>query len=63
MVLRGNNLKIKLGLGFLLNLHSNHLEMTKCYPHSKEGQYNYSNQLTNLEIIMSSFFGKLRIMR
>ena len=31
--------------------------MTKCYPHSKVGPYTYSNQLTNLETIISYFLG------
>ena len=46
MVLRGNNLEIKSGLVFwsnLLvfwsNLYSNPLQMTKCYPRSKERIY------------------------
>jgi hypothetical protein len=52
MVPRVSNLDIKLGLVFLSNLHSNHLLMTKCYLHSKEGKYTYSNQLTNLETII-----------
>ena len=25
-------------------MHLKHLQMTKCYPHSKERQYTYSNQ-------------------
>ena len=41
VVSRGNKLEIK--LGFQSNLHSNHLQMTKCCTHSKEGQYTYSN--------------------
>ena len=45
VVLRANILEIKLRFSLLLlllsNLHSNHLQMTKCYPHSKEGQYTY----------------------
>ena len=52
VVLRGNNLEIQLGLVSLLNLHSNHLQITNCYPHSKQGQYIYSNHLTNLEIVI-----------
>ena len=59
MVLRGNNLEMKLGLVFLSNPHSSQLQMTKCYPCSKEGQYTYSNQLTKLETIILWFFGKL----
>jgi hypothetical protein len=39
VVLRGDDLEIKLGLVFLSNLHSNHLQMTKCYPRSKAEQY------------------------
>jgi hypothetical protein len=34
MVVRDNNLENELGLVFP---HSNHLQMTKCYPHSKRG--------------------------
>ena len=56
MVLRGNGLEMKLGLVFWLNLNSNHLRMTKRYPHSKEGQYIYSNQLKNIEAIIVWFF-------
>jgi hypothetical protein len=59
MVQGGNNLGFKLGLVFLSNLHSNHLQMTKCYPHSNEENYTYSNQLTNLEAIIFFFFRKL----
>jgi hypothetical protein len=53
VVSRGNNLDIKLGL---LKLHSNHLQIAKCYPHLKEGQYTYSYQLTHLETILLRFF-------
>jgi len=35
VVLRDNNLEIKLGLFYWLNIHSNHLQMTKCYPIQK----------------------------
>ena len=59
-VMKGNNLEIKLGLVFFLsNLQSNRFQMTKYYPYSKEGQYTYSNQLTNLETIILWFLGKL----
>ena len=37
MVLRGNNLEIKLGLNFWLNLHSNHLQMTNVTLIQKKG--------------------------
>jgi hypothetical protein len=30
--------------------------MTICYPHSKEGQHTYSNQLTNLHCKKPVFF-------
>jgi hypothetical protein len=59
VVLRGNNLEIKLRLVFFLklNLHSNQLQMTKCYPHAKEGgHYTYCNQLTILETIVLVIF-------
>jgi hypothetical protein len=56
MVLGGSNLKTKLGLDFLLNRHSNHLQMTKYCLHLKEEQYTYSNQLTNLETIVYFYF-------
>ena len=36
MVLKSSDLEIKLGLIILSNLHSNHLQMTTCYPNSKE---------------------------
>ena len=51
VALKGNYLGSQLGLVFWSNLHSNHLQMTKCYPHSKERQYTYLNELTNLQII------------
>ena len=47
-----------LELVFGLNLHSYHLQMAKLYPHSKEGQYTYTNQLTNIETIILWFFGE-----
>ena len=53
---RGKNLEMRLQLVFCLNLHSNHLQMKECYPHSKEGPFIYSNQLTNLETINLWFF-------
>ena len=34
--LRGNNLNFKVGLVLWPNLHSNPLQMMKCYPHLKE---------------------------
>jgi hypothetical protein len=52
VVLRGNNLDNRLGLVFESNLHSNHLQMTKCYLHSKEGQQTFSIQLTNIKTII-----------
>ena len=52
VVLRGNNLEIRLGLVFGMNLHSNHLQMRTRYPHSKEEQYTYSNQRTKLEVFI-----------
>ena len=39
VVSRSNNLEFKLGLVCWLKLHLNHLQTTKCYPRSKEGQY------------------------
>jgi hypothetical protein len=62
-VLRGSSLELKLGLFFLLNLHPNHLQMTKSYPHSKEEKYTYSNQLTNLETVVCDFWGSFAILR
>ena len=61
VVLRGSNLDLKVGLVFWSNLHSNHLQMTKCYPHSKEGRYPYSKQLTYLEINFLWFWGSFAI--
>ena len=52
VVLRDSILEIEFGLVFLSNLHSNHLQLTKCYLHSKEGQHNYLNELTNLDTII-----------
>ena len=52
VVLRGNNLEIRLGLVFGMNLHSNHLQMRTRYPHLKEEQYTYSNQRTKLEVFI-----------
>ena len=52
VVLRGNNLEIRLGLVFGLNLHSNHLQMRTRYPHSKEEHYTYSNQCTKLKVLI-----------
>ena len=59
VVLRGNNLENKLGLVFGSNLHSNHLQMTKCYLHLKEGQETFSNHLTNMKTIILRYYGKL----
>ena len=56
--LESSNLVIELRLVILSNLHSNHLQMTKCYPCSKEGQHTYPNQLTNLETIILWIFWK-----
>ena len=42
VVLRGSSLELKLGWFFWLSLHSNHLQMTRYYPHSKEGKRTYS---------------------
>ena len=52
VVLRGINLEIELGLVFISNHHLDHLQMTKYYPHSKEGNCFYSNKLTNFETIV-----------
>ena len=52
MVLRGNNLEIKLGLVFMIEPPLKSSLIDKTYPHSKEGQYTYSNRLTNLETII-----------
>ena len=54
MVLKASCLKIKLGLLVKSNVHSNHLQMIRCCPHAKEGQYNYSNQLA----LILDFFEK-----
>ena len=59
MIFKGNNLEIKLGLAFWSILQSNHLQMIKYYPHSKEGQCTYSEQLTNLDAIILWSLGKL----
>ena len=59
--LERQQLRNTIGVGFLSNLHSNYLQMTRCYPHSKEGQYTYSNQLTNLETIFYGFLGSFAI--
>ena len=52
VVLRDRNLETKLGLVFLPSLHSNHPQIIRCYPHSKERQYTYSNQLGKFETII-----------
>ena len=59
MVLKDNNLEIELLLIFWSSLHLSNLQMTKCYPHPKEGRYTYLNKFTNLETIILWFFGKL----
>ena len=43
LVLQGNKLEINFGLVFRSNLHLKHLQITKCYTRSKEGQYTYLN--------------------
>ena len=56
VVLHGKNLEIKLGLFvflFLLNLHSNHLQMKKkMLPLFKRGTIYLRDWLTNLETII-----------
>ena len=61
MVLRDRNLETKLGLVFLPSLHSNHPQIIRCYPHSKERQYTYSNQLGKFETIILWFRGSFAI--
>ena len=57
--LEGQQFKIKLRLVFWSILRSSHPQMTKCCPRLEEGQYTFSNQLTNLETIILWIFGKL----
>ena len=64
VILRGNSLKSILGLGFfLIQPPRKSPQNEKCYFHSKEGQYTYSNQLANLESLFYDFFGKFCILR
>jgi hypothetical protein len=60
VVLRGNDLEFKLRL--VLNLHSNHLQVSKCYPDSKEGRY-ICTQINSqiLKPLFSDFSGSFGI--
>jgi hypothetical protein len=65
VVLRGNNLEIRLGLVIWSNFHWNHLQMTNWYPHSKDNkqptydQYTYLNQINSqiLKPLLCKFLG------